>query len=94
MADISFNIACKELRIAQTAQHNRVFQLLHLVHIYGHGFFEWSIKEEKCKQWRQERFAYSLKYSKLPHKAACDFEFQAAQVLIHRLSEESAWKGS
>ena len=79
MADISFNIACKELRIAQTAQHNRVFQL---------------IKEEKCKQWRQERSAYSLKYSKLPHIAACDFEFQAAQVLIHRLSEESAWKGS
>ena len=95
MADISFNIACKELRIAQTAQHNRVFQLLHLVHIYGHGFFEWSrIKEEEGKQWRQERFTYSLKYSKLPHIAACDFEFQAAQVLIHRLSEESAWKGS
>ena len=92
MADISFNIACKELRIAQTAQLN---QLLHLVHIYGHGFFELSrIKEEKCKQWREQRFAYSMKYSKLPHIAACDFEFQAAQALIHRLSEESAWKGS
>ena len=50
MADISFNIACKELRIAQTAQLNQLFQLLHLVHIYGHDFFELSrIKEEKCK---------------------------------------------
>ena len=40
MADISFNIACKELKIAQIAQLNQLFQLLHLVHIYGHGFFE------------------------------------------------------
>ena len=38
MADISFNIACKELKIAQIAQLNQLFQLLHLVHIYGHGF--------------------------------------------------------
>ena len=95
MADISFNIACKELRIAQTAQVNQLFQRLHLVHIYGHGFFELSrIKEEKCKQWRQQRFAYSLKYSIHTHIAACDFEVQAVQVLIQRLSEESAWKGS
>ena len=42
MADISFNIACKELKIAQIAQVNQIFQLLHLVHIYGHGFFELS----------------------------------------------------
>ena len=34
MADISFNIACKELRIEQIAQPNQLFQLLHLVHLY------------------------------------------------------------
>ena len=34
MADISFNIACKELKIAQIAQLNQLFQLLHLVHIH------------------------------------------------------------
>ena len=39
MADISFNIACKELKIAQL---NQFFQLLHLVHAYGHGFYELS----------------------------------------------------
>ena len=42
MADISFNIACKELKIAHIAQLNHLFQLLHLVHIYGHGFYELS----------------------------------------------------
>ena len=42
MADISFNIARKELKIAQTAQLNQLFKLLHLVYIYGHGFFELS----------------------------------------------------
>ena len=42
MADISFNTACKELKIAQIAQLKEVFQLLHLVHIYGHGFYELS----------------------------------------------------
>ena len=31
MADISFNIACKELKIAQIAQLNQLFQLLRLV---------------------------------------------------------------
>ena len=34
MADISFNIAFKELKIAQIAQLNQLFQLLQLVHIY------------------------------------------------------------
>ena len=34
MADISFNIACKELKIAQIAQLNPSFQLWHLVHIH------------------------------------------------------------
>ena len=42
MANISFNIACKELKIAQIAQLNQLFQLLHLVHIYSHGFYELS----------------------------------------------------
>ena len=39
MADISLNIAYKEL-IAQITQLNQLFQLLHLAHIYGHGFYE------------------------------------------------------
>ena len=42
MADISFNIACKELKIAQIAQLNQLFQLLHLIQIYGHDFNELS----------------------------------------------------
>ena len=33
MADISFNIACKELKIEQIAQLNQLFQVLHFVHI-------------------------------------------------------------
>ena len=43
MADISFNIACKELEIAQIAQLNQLFQILHLgPDIYGRGFYELS----------------------------------------------------
>ena len=42
MVDISFNIACKELKIAQISQLKEAFQLVHLVHIYGHGFYELS----------------------------------------------------
>ena len=42
IADISFNVACKELKIAQIAQLNQLFQLLHLVHMCGHGFYELS----------------------------------------------------
>jgi len=42
MADISINIACKELKIAQIAQLSQLFQLLHLVYICGHGFYELS----------------------------------------------------
>ena len=51
MANISFNIACKELKITQIAQLNQLFQLLNLVYIYGHGFYELSrmLTEEKCK---------------------------------------------
>ena len=44
MADISFNIACKELKIAQIVQLNQLFQLLHLVHIYDHVFYNLSRK--------------------------------------------------
>ena len=42
MADISFNIACKELKIEQIFQLNQLFQLLHLVHRYCHSFYELS----------------------------------------------------
>jgi len=42
MADISFNIACKELTIVQVSQLNRPFQLLNLVRIYAHHFYEFS----------------------------------------------------
>ena len=42
MADTSFNVACKELKIAQIAQLNQLFQLLHLVCVYGQGFRELS----------------------------------------------------
>ena len=40
MADIAFNMTRKGLKIAQIAQPNQLFQLLHLVHIYDHGFYE------------------------------------------------------
>ena len=42
MANISFNIACKELKIEKIFQLNQLFQLLHLVRIHGHGFYELS----------------------------------------------------
>ena len=38
MSDISFNTAWKELKIAQIAQLNQLFQFLNLAHIYGHCF--------------------------------------------------------
>ena len=37
MAESSFNIACKELKIKQI-KLNQLFQFLHLVHISGHGW--------------------------------------------------------
>ena len=41
MTDISFNVACKELKIVQIAQLNQLCQLLHLVHICSnYGFYE------------------------------------------------------
>ena len=42
MADISFNIDCIELEIVKIAQLNQFFQVLHLVYIYGLGFYELS----------------------------------------------------
>ena len=42
MSDISFNIAFKERKIAQIAQLNQLFQRMHLLHIYGHDFYELS----------------------------------------------------
>ena len=37
-----FTIGCKEVKIAQIFQLNQLFQLLHLVRIYAHGFNELS----------------------------------------------------
>ena len=42
MADISYNIACKELKITQIAQVNKLFQLSNLVRTYVRGFYELS----------------------------------------------------
>ena len=42
MANISFNIACKELKIEKIFQLNQLFQLLHLVRLHGHGFYDLS----------------------------------------------------
>ena len=41
-SDISFNIACKELKSAQLTQVNQLIQLLNLARIYDHGFYELS----------------------------------------------------
>ena len=65
MANISFNIACKELKIAQIAKVNQIFQFLNyssdirqprLVHVWAKLY----ANEEKCKQWRQQRFTYFI----------------------------------
>ena len=40
MADISFSIACKEMKIAQIAQVKQLFKLLNSVCIYSHGLYE------------------------------------------------------
>ena len=42
MADMSFKIASKELKIALIVQSDHPFRLLHLLQIYGHGFYELS----------------------------------------------------
>ena len=49
MSDISLNTACKELKIAQIAQLNQLFQPLHLAHtrlLLGKSH----ANEQKCKQ--------------------------------------------
>ena len=61
MTDISFNPACKELKIAQIAHLNQLFQRLHFS-LYIRPRLLWVklyANEEKCKQWRQQTFAYS-----------------------------------
>ena len=52
----SSSIACKQLKITQIVQLNQLFQLLHLVRIYGHGFNELSrmvirknVNNDDCK---------------------------------------------
>ena len=42
MANISFKIASRELKIAKIAQVNQLFQILNLAGIYSHGFYELS----------------------------------------------------
>ena len=42
MAAFSLNIAFNKLKIAQIVYVNQLFQLLNLVRMYGHGFFELS----------------------------------------------------
>ena len=54
MAEISFNIACKELKIKQIAQLNQLFQFLHLISSYFRPRLVKSYaNEEKCKQRRR-----------------------------------------
>ena len=65
MADISFNIACKELKIAQIAQLNQLFQLF-LFSSYIRPRLLWvksHANEEKCKKWRRQRFTYKQRES-------------------------------
>ena len=59
MADISFNIAFKELKIAQIAQGNQFFQLLNYVSSYTCIRLLWVksyANEEKCKRWLQQSY--------------------------------------
>ena len=46
MADISFNITYKELKIAQIAQLNQLFQLLYLAHIQ---LFQLTLPDQSIK---------------------------------------------
>ena len=66
MSDISFNTACKELKIAQIAQLDQLFQVAFSSYIrplllLGKSY----ANEQKCKQWRQQRFAHSLQIKRL-----------------------------
>ena len=59
MADISFNIAFKELKIAQIAQVNQLFQLLNYFSSYTRPWLLWVksyANEEKCKRSLQQSY--------------------------------------
>ena len=59
MADISFNIAFKELKIAQIAQVNQLFQLLNYFSSYIRPWLLWVksyANEEKCKLSLQQSY--------------------------------------
>ena len=84
MADISFNIPCKELKIAQIAQLNQLFQLLHLVPIYGYGFYELrrmlmrkNVNNDVSKDWPiADSFKKSYRIGRLfTHKNGCGSAF-------------------
>ena len=78
MADISFNTACKELKIAQIAQLNQLFQPLHLAHIYGHGFYGVS-----RMLLRKNVNNDVSKDSPIPSTAQKCFEWRLSQAIIH-----------
>ena len=63
VAAISFVIACKKLKSAQTAQINQVFQLFNLICAYGYTFYRLTLMlmSKNVKQCRQQRFAYYIK---------------------------------
>ena len=81
MAVISFNIACKELKIAQIAQLNQLLKLLPLAHIYGHGFNELSrmlmsksVNNNVSKDWPVEtRISKSWKIDIFPKELTNGF---------------------
>ena len=65
----------------QIAQLNQLFQLLHLAHIYGHCFYLGN--ELKCKQWRQQRFAYRIQV------LLCKTEFVKKSALFHMIDKKN-----
>ena len=62
MADISFNIAPKELKNAQIAQVNHYsFNVwIYFANTATGLWVKSNANEEKCKQWCQQRFTYQL----------------------------------
>ena len=56
------NFFATQLKIAQIPQLNQLFQFLRLFHSFDSlVWVESYANEEKCKQWRQKRFAYWLR---------------------------------
>ena len=86
-ADISFNIACKELKIAQITQRNPLFQLLLLVHTQ---LFRERLSEKMCT--RQSRKVIIIRYEQytVPDIVAVESTFVAflyhSQTYVHGLS--------